>query len=345
MASYYLVPYIGEGTDRNPFRPDGADQDGWRAIDLRPDSTVLDGRALLRVPDRADTVAREYLGDALDDRTGAVKQTLESRLGVTLTATAFREQIAELLIEHGGPGRWAPLRPTVAGRYEIVLGERIYTAPLLRGGATITESWDKADSTVLGPDLTWTEVLNNSVVASQKWQTGGSAGSAYEARAEHDLATDNHYAQGIVNVVNSTVATDNFIGLLIRHSAAARTAYQFQNRSGSGGATEKIRKIVATTITELLSEVGDVTMTDVLMRFEANGSTLTGYKAGVPVMTLTDTAITGFVRCGVYGQLGNAAVAFPNLDNFEAGDLVAPGAEPAFAGRRVVYRLAPVRWG
>ena len=67
MAHYYLVPYLGEGTDRNPFRPDGSDQPGWSAIDLRPDVTVLDGFALLALPVREDTPERRYLGDALDE--------------------------------------------------------------------------------------------------------------------------------------------------------------------------------------------------------------------------------------------------------------------------------------
>ena len=52
--------------------------------------------------------------------------------------------------------------------YEINLGGRIYQRLAVRGGATITESFDKADDTTLGPDLTWTELTGNSQTIGQQ---------------------------------------------------------------------------------------------------------------------------------------------------------------------------------
>jgi hypothetical protein len=321
---HYLVSYLGEGTDRNPFRPDGSDQPGWAAIDLRPDVTILDGFALLALPIRDDTAARRYLGEDLDEPSVTTRQELDSRLSVTLVATTLRQQIAELLIEERSGSRWKPLRPTLRGVYEILLGGKIYEQPVLRGGTTITESFNQTDSTTIGPDLTWTEISQNSQTVGNEWVTGATA-TLYEARADSDLASDNHYAQGVTSLVSSADATDSMIGLIVRqrHQDTTRTHYGFRYRSGTSGERRELYRRVSGTLTSLVGPNVDAAYTtgDTL-RIEINGSSLSGRIVGVGgTDSVTDTNITGNLRAGVIGQRGTASATIPKLDNFEAGDL------------------------
>ncbi|MDP3891934.1 hypothetical protein, partial [Nocardioides sp.] len=95
MFELYLAPYVGAGTDNDPFRPRGSEQPGWSAIDLRADSTILAGRALMAVPVRDDTIGI-YLGNAPDATSPTIKSAVESRFGITLTATRLRHIIPEL---------------------------------------------------------------------------------------------------------------------------------------------------------------------------------------------------------------------------------------------------------
>jgi hypothetical protein len=320
---HYLVPYIGEGTDRNPFRPHGSDQPGWSAIDLRPDVTVLDGFALLAVPVRADAPERRYLGDALDTPSAATRQELDSRLTLTLEATTLREQIAELLIAAAGGSRWKPLRPTQRGVYEINLGGRIYERPVMRGGTTITESFNQADNTVIGPDLTWTELTGNSQTLGNKWATGATQ-TIYDARADSDLATDDHYAQGTIVLTSSGSATDNMAGVIARQreTDTTRTHYGWRYRSGStNGVRRELYRRSAGTLTALAGPTASSIATDDLLRLECDGSTITGKLNGATEESVTDTNVTGNLRCGVTGQF--QAGTTPKVDSFEAGDLTA----------------------
>ena len=321
---HYLVPYVGVGSDDNPFRPHGADQPGWTAIDLRPDVTVQAGFALLALPIRDDAPQRRYLGEALDEVAATIKQQIETRLSLTLTATRLRDMIAELLIEHGGGGRWKALRPTRAGGFEILLGGRIYQRPALRGGTTITESFNQADDTIIGPDLAWTELLNNSQTISNKWGTGASAG-VYDARADSNLATDDHYAQGLIDLESSANATDNMVGVIARQreADATRTHYGWRYRSGTSGVRRELYRRAAGTITSLAGPNASAVALNDLLRLECNGSTITGKVNGATEEEVTDTNITANLRCGVTGQFGVIGATVPKLDSFEAGDLTA----------------------
>lgn len=346
---YYLVPYVGDGTDADPYRPHGADQAGWSAIDLRPDVTVQSGFALLALPIQDDAPQRRYLGEALDEVAATVKQQIEARLGITLEATTLRDMIAELLLVHGGVGRWKLLRPTRRGRYEINLGGRIYERAVLSGGATITESFDQADNTVIGPDLAWTELTGNSQTLSNKWGTGATA-TVYDARADVNLDSDDQYAQGLVDLESSANATDNFVGVIARQREVdtTRTHYGYRYRSGTSGVRRELYRRAAGTATSLAGPNASSVALNDLIRLECNGSTITGKLNGATEEEVTDTNVTGNLRCGVTGQRGTASAPIPKLDTWQAGDLVeAPAGvdQHPFTGRRTLFRLAPVRWG
>lgn len=334
---HYLVPYVGVGSDGDPFRPHGADQPGWAAIDLRPDVTEQSGFALLGLPVRDDAPQRRYFGEALDEITTTVRQQLDSRLGLTLVATTLRDMIAELLMIHGGVGRWKLLRPTQAGRYEICLGGKIYQRLAVSGGTTITESFDQADNTVIGPDLTWTELVGNSQTLSNKWATGATA-TVYDARADVNLDTDDQYAQGNIDLVSSANATDNFVGVIVRQreTDTTRTHYGYRYRSGTSGVRRELYRRAAGTVTSLAGPNASSVATDDLIRVECDGSTITGKLNGAQEEQVTDTNVTGNLRCGVTGQRGTASSTIPKLDTFEAGDLVGAVSHTPLVGAAVL---------
>lgn len=352
MAHYYLVPYVGTGTDDDPFRPHGADQPGWSAIDLRPDVTGLAGFALLALPIRDDAPQRRYFGEALDEVSVTVRQQLDSRLGITLVATTPREMIAELLMIHGGAGRWKPLRPMRAGRYEIHLGGRIYQRAVLSGGITITESFDQGLNSTIGPDLTWTELTGNSETNSANKWIVGTAASLYDARADSNLDTDDHYVQGAVDVIENTEnATDSMAGVIARQreTDGTRTHYGWRYRnSTTNGIRRELYRRSSGTLTSIIGPTASSLTAEDVIRLECNGSTITGKRNGNTEEEATDTNVTTNLRCGVTGQRATATSPRSTVDTFEAGDLVeAPAGVDLhpFSGRRALYRLAPVRWG
>lgn len=62
------------------------------------------------------------------------------------------------------------------------------------------------------------------------------------------------------------------------------------------------------------------------VKLDINGSNLECFKSGVSVLTVTDSAITGNLYCGIMLYRDNGTVA--DLDNFEASDGISPATEP-----------------
>ncbi len=321
MPHLYLAPYVGAGTDADPFRPRGSEQPGWAAIDMRATSTVVTGRALLTVPVRDDTIGT-YLGDAPDEVSAAVKSAVESRLGLTLDATRLRQIIPELLLLHAREDgtRWRPLRAMRDGVFRVYLGGLWWQARSLAGGSTITESFDKADSTTLGPNLTWTETNSNLEVFSNACRAVVNNGSIGEARAESDLATDDHYAQVVGVLGSATPTATSAVRALARFSASARTHYLMSYAKTTTPTHDRLLgKRVAGTITTLASTAG-ISFTDGdTVRVQCNGSTITGLRNGTQEETTTDTEITGNTRAGVSTYRNSSSNIY--VDTFEAGDL------------------------
>ncbi len=320
---HYLAPYVGVGTDDDPFRPRGSEQPGWSAIDLRADSTVLVGRALLAVPVRDDTIGI-YLGDVPDEVSAAVKSAVESRFGLTLAATRLRQIIPELLIAHAREDgtRWRPLRVMHDGVFRVYLGGLLWQARSLAGGATITESFNTADSTTLGPDLTWTETLNDLEVSGNVCRVVSNAGLNSEARAESDLASVNHYAQVVAVLGAGTPTGSTNCRACARFAAAARTHYLclYAKLVTTGTYSRSLYKRVTGTATELATTAG-VSFTDGdTIRVECNGSTIIARRNGTQEESVTDTSITGNTRTGLSGIRQSASAV--TMDSFQAGDLV-----------------------
>ena len=326
---HYLAPYIGSGILLDPFRPRGSEQPGWSAIDLRPDCTVLTGRAVLAVPVRDDTIGT-YLGQDLRVKSAAIKTAVESRFALTLEADTIRDILVELLIAHARTDgtRWKPLRAGHDRLLKIFLGPGppIWQQPVIAGGVQIADTFDRANADALGTSsdaqFSWTETQGDIdiVINAAITQT---VAAVDHARAEIDLATVNHFAQADVytNLESAVV-----VGLVTtRYAAGANTEYQFGPRFDTDKG--QIYKNIATTTT-LLQESAVTVAAGVAYTTKgiSNGSTQQLWISGSQVGgDLTDTAIDGVTvggkRTGLYSYNANGG-GYVRFDNFSAGDLV-----------------------
>src|SRR3990167_3942413 len=325
MSHYYLSPYVGTGKEEDVFRPKGVDGlRRWTAIDLRADCTKVAGFALLEVDD-PDSSIGPYLGDDPDAERPGLRGVFNGALKVTPEATRLRDIVAELLIVHAKDDgtRWKPVRPSKDGQFTIWLGgQRWGSFRPIKGGSTIVESFNKADSDTLGPDLSWTEFIGDMDVVSTQARVG-TAGTSAVARANSDLATDDHYTESVTPILTLGTSSQVISGVFCRKdSTAADTFYLYHAAITSAPANRhQLLKRVAATQTQLGSDDATDYVTNEIMSIEADGSAITGKLNGVvSVGPITDTAITGNLRCGLRGNLqtGTGVVA---IKPFRAGDL------------------------
>lgn len=323
----YLTSYVGRGTDFDPYRPLGADQPGWSAIDFRANAALLTGFALLALPVRQDQPGMEYLGDVADGPLSVARRNrIGNLLSLSLEQTRLDRIVYELLTSHARTDgtRWRPLRPMRDGRNlveRIYLGGLLFEQPVIAGGSTITETWDAIDSTDLDADNDWTEQTGTAwgITSNQARFAGNS--NVVHARCEVDLASADHSNE--VTLVTFTYAGGALeVGVSARFAAAADTAYIFATSRSATPTNEHIlRKRVTGTNTTLGTNVQDAGAS-VVLKIEANGSTIKGTRATVELISLTDTAITTGTRIGIYGASSNAGNVGV-VDDLTATDLAA----------------------
>ena len=330
---YYIAPYIGAGSDLDPFRPRGSDQPGWSAIDLRADGGATLGggglnACLLHLPTAdPDPQLRLVALDPADTIGVGVRQAIIARLGLLASPASVRwDDLAMEILLGPPPGGWKALRSNLAGAFEIWLGGLLKRLPVVRGGTSLAEDWNCADSTSLTCDLTWTEYLGTAWgITSNVARFDGIVGSN-GARADSDLASDDHFAQATVVFLNLFNTTAGYV-ICRKDGTTTNTAYEFSVQQ-AGSLTHILRKVITGTSTTLATGSGTHADGDVI-RIEADGSTITGKKNGTTdAGPATDTAITGNVRCGIRG-FGDTLASQVQFDNWSAGDLaVAAGAPP-----------------
>lgn len=132
---FYLSEYVGTGTRQDPFVPVGAEVPGWSAIDLRADATQPGGNCLLRLPTPfSDSRVRFLADDKLEALTNPQKNFLQNRLGVDLSSPSLLRDIIATLLTNPPNGGWKALVPGRL-RWEVWLGELIWEAPRISGGA------------------------------------------------------------------------------------------------------------------------------------------------------------------------------------------------------------------
>jgi hypothetical protein len=173
---------------------------------------------------------------------------------------------------------------------------------------TYTESFNQADSTTLGPDLTWTETTGNLEVESNVCKPGGTVFA--EARAEHDLSGSDSYTQGVIGRGGAT-GIDS-IRVLCRFASGARAHYGVNFIANDN---YEIFKRVAGSYTSLASG-SRAWADDSIGKVSADGSTIAAYEDETQFDSLTDTSIAGNLRGGISGK---GATMY--LDSFETGDI------------------------
>lgn len=193
--------------------------------------------------------------------------------------------------------------------------------------AQYTESFNKADSSTLGPDLTWTEVAGDTQIVSNSVRPVATA-TIGRNRAEHDCATDDNFAQ--ISSTNLAQNAGNVCFAYCRYDSASDTSYGFRRIGNASLASYagQLAKIVAGTQT-LLGSAATVARaaigTPETIYVSASGSTITGKIDGVQQQQVTDTSITTGKRAGFGVRSSATGVADCQADNFASGDLLITG--------------------
>lgn len=187
--------------------------------------------------------------------------------------------------------------------------ETIYTDDFNR--ASLGSGWTNVDGT-LGIDGS-TQVTPTVTFSS---------GYPASCRFESDLSSSDHYSKF---VRTSSESAQTIFGPAVRFSASAETFYMIGYRSL--GSISNISKTVSGLNTALVdTSSGSDSPPDTTLRIQANGSSISGLANGVEFASVTDTAITGNLRCGLVHHVAVGSLG----DDFECGDL------SATAGRTIV---------
>ena len=139
-------------------------------------------------------------------------------------------------------------------------------------------------------------------------------------RAESALSSADHYAK-ITTAFTVYGGGSSLWGAAARFDAAANTHYGagWYDNGSSGG--NYIIRCDAGTRTELWYDSARASSGDTV-KVECDGSSISHYKNGSLVHTLTDTGLSGGTRTGIFARYTDEAF---DHDNFEAADLSAGG--------------------
>ena len=263
---------------------------------------------------------------------------LGNTLGITLTATTLRGVVSEIMIIHGKEDgtRWRNVKQNRADCHKIWLGQGslVCDIPVIKGTTlqdTFVETSDtNIDAhTATGPNsgFSWVYTAGSTtdmVVIAADDNLKSSANIDRSARAESDLADDDHFCQFQVDLW--ATGGSNSMGPLARYDSAADKFYLLALRTNS--AQYRIFKKDGG-FTQLASATETLPSEPVTAYLEADGSSLDGKIDGTSKITDTDTTFTGQVRCGIFS--GENA----KHDNWKAEDLGAAAAAPVVRRRQL----------
>jgi hypothetical protein len=362
---YYISEYEGDGVDEwlggMPFRPytGKTPREGWKAIDLRPDlGLTLEGGGLNAcLMWHADNITDPKLTKFAEDKDEIVslntKQILESRLilPVNYFELSKAENLVSELLINPPPNAWTAIKPTHKRIMEVHLGpintkipetreklELMFKyAPMFLGflalafgdasffSTIITEDFNGANqSPMTGHDLSWTQFNASGQIDIDTNQCHWDTGSQGYARADSDLASDDHYSE-ITWVDTGQTDSGNASGVITRKAGGDTVTTLYRHRANQAATGTILEKKVSDATTTLDSGGSDPTDGDKITG-KADGSTITLDINDSEILTGTDSAITGNVRCGIFIFHGSSIAVI--MDNYEAGDLAAPAAPP-----------------
>ena len=189
--------------------------------------------------------------------------------------------------------------------------------------AIITESFNKADSDTLGPDLTWTELAGDFDVVSNTCRTAVNV--ACLARADSNLSTEHFYVQAVIRTnddANSSQA--NLIGR--KDNSATETFYVAVAHFTNNELT--LFKCIGGAFTQLGSAVSQALAidTDYTLKLQMVQNTIKVYLDGVEKISQEDTDIDGVTVGGKRGGIRavKLTTGYVQFDNFEAADVPKP---------------------
>lgn len=286
---YYLAPYKGSGTTPDPFRPEGSDQPGWSAIDLRPDASVITGRCLLYLPVADANPLLRKLSDAKEEMIGtANRNALRTALGAsTLQDDAFASVVKELLVRPPA-GRWNRLQ-AVGDRYEINLGGLLWEGPVVSADAS--DDFNRANETPLSGGGVWAQAGTTGPTVNLTSNAAVSTGNGDQFyKRTGAAASADQFSQS-----TKPTGTDPDEGPACRITGSAITGY-FAEMAGSAG----ILKHLSGSASVVQGYSYTVANGDVI-RLEVQGSTLRMYQNGVVKSPSgTDVSITGPGDVGMF---------------------------------------------
>lgn len=218
-------------------------------------------------------------------------------------------------IDQGAPGRKAQWQLLMTARDRQRAGGNFKPK---RPRTSFTESFDKADSGTLGPDLTWTEVTGNLDVVSNKASTT-TTGFA-ECRAEHDVSSADHFGQVVIHQTSTSAADNHLAAPCARFSPSARTFYSF----AWFYSLLVLYKTVAGAYTIISSVSETPAALPATWKVDCSGSTIRGLQNGTQKASVTDTAITGNTRGGIWAYRASGVQI--TVDDFRVDDGISAGA-------------------
>lgn len=182
----------------------------------------------------------------------------------------------------------------------------------------IAESFNTADSSTLGPDLTWTKIGSGASIVSNRCRFANGGGTV--VRADTDLSGTDQSSE--VKAFFSGTSANAGLGPLCRKDSSSTLTFYLFWITWSTTYLATMYKVVNGTFTGLGTTSVPVTFSSGdTLKLTVNGTTLTGYINGTEIMSRTDSAITTGLRTGARGY--DSASQAPEIDDFAAADLSA----------------------
>jgi len=145
----------------------------------------------------------------------------------------------------------------------------------------------------------WNEVLGDSEIVSNAFQAVGGGGALVYARCDDDMSGVDHFCE--VDIGTLSLTSDQ-LGPCVRFASAANTSYMYMRNTASPATSSTL--ILRKTITGSRTDIGTsdtVTATaGEKLECRIDGSTLSGEHDDTEFDSITDTAITGGTRGGIY---------------------------------------------
>lgn len=178
--------------------------------------------------------------------------------------------------------------------------------------ASFTESFNTADSDILGPDNTWTEVSGDWDIVSNEAELQ-TTGANSTARCETTLDSNNHSVTATMGDIGDTNC-----GVVLRFSSSAETGYIVY------WVISTTRLVVGKVVAGTFSEIGDSGVISpgaiTTIKGEVIGTTIRGYINGTLYVTQTNSDITTGSLVGIYGQASSSPLpAFDSISASVAG--------------------------